>query len=259
MPFNAPPEVNAGPDLRTDSTSVHLTGSVRDDRRSGADVKVRWEILEGPGTVSFQEPASPQTDATFSAPADYVLRLVADDGELWRSANVTVHILPPGVSVAKAWEFNTPLDKEGWSEENLGTQFRVFKHQTWDTTSYPVKYVAGGYYLVAIENSTTARLLSGDNLGVDLARNKTITIRFQNHTPATHMRLHFTTVESPDWQEAQSKAFDVVPNDNGPRVYTIDMSDVPAWAGHLKQLRLDLSDGTNLTGTCRIDYIWIGS
>lgn len=260
MPFNAPPLVDAGPDVRTAGTRLQLAGSVRDDRRSGtAPLKVRWEVLDGPGSVNFRDETSPQTDATFSAPGDYVLRLVADDGELWRSDMVTVHILPPGTAVAKAWEFNTPLDKEGFSEANLGTQFREFKHQTWSTTSFPVKYVAGGYYLLAIENSADAYLLSADNLGIDLSRNKTITIRFQNHTAATHMRFRFTTSENPEWQPAQSKAFEVVPNDNGPRVYTVDMSDVPAWSGHLKQLRLDLSDGTNLTGTCRIDYIWIGS
>jgi len=51
----------------------------------------------------------------------------------------------------------------------------------------------------------------------------------------------------------------VVPNDNAPREYTVDLSDVPGWTGQLKQLRLDLATGTPLTGTCRIDYLWIGS
>jgi hypothetical protein len=260
MPFNAPPEVDAGPDVRTDATSLRLTGSVRDDRRSGADpLKVYWEMIEGPGTVTFQDASSPQTDAAFSAPGDYLLRLVADDGQLWRSDMVTVHILTPGASIAKAWEFNAPLGKEGFSEADLGTQIRQWANQDWPTTSHPVQYVAGGYYIVAMEKTTSARLLSGDDLGVDLDRNKSITIRFQNHTPATHMRFRFTTLGSPEWQDAKSKIFEVVPNDLGPRVYTVDMSDVPAWSGSLKQLRLDLSDGTELTGTCRIDYIWIGS
>ena len=73
------------------------------------------------------------------------------------------------------------------------------------------------------------------------------------------MRFRFSTVASPVWQEANGRTFEVVPNDTGPRVYTVDMSDVPGWSGRLKQLRLDLSDGGSLTGTCRIDYIWIGS
>ena len=260
MPFNAPPEVDAGPDLHTDGTTARLTGSVRDDGRPGAEAPaVRWEVLEGPGSVKFLDGTSAETDASFSAPGDYLLRLVADDGELWQSDMATVHILPPGTSVVKAWEFNSPLDKEGWSEANLGTAVREWKHPTWSTVTHPVQYVAGGYYMVAVEDSKEAFLLSGDDLDVDLGRCGLIAIRLQNHTPATHMRFRFTTAGAPGWEEANSKVFEVVPDDPGPRVYTIDMSDVAGWTGRLKQLRLDLSDGTNLTGTCRLDYVWLGS
>jgi hypothetical protein len=258
MPFNGPPEVDAGPDVHSDRTNVRLTGSVRDDGRTDA-LEVRWEVLEGPGTVTFEDADSPETGAAFSAPGDYLLRLVADDGELWLSDMATVHILPPGASIAKAWEFNKPLDKEGWSEADLGTQFREWKHQTWSTTSDPVKYVAGGYYLVAVESSASAHLLSGDDLDVDLSGTKSLRIRLQNHTPATHMRVRFTTAESPEWQDANSKSFEVFPDDTGPRVYTVDMGDVPGWSGRLRQLRLDLSDGAEVTGTCRTDYIWVSS
>ncbi len=47
--------------------------------------------------------------------------------------------------------------------------------------------------------------------------------------------------------------------DNGPREYAVDMSQAPDWAGALKQLRFYLATGTSLTGTCRIDCIWIDS
>lgn len=258
MPFNAPPEVDAGADLRTDETNVRLAGSVRDDDRTDA-LEVRWEVIEGPGEVTFEDATSPETGAKFSAPGDYLLRLVADDGELWLSDMTTVHILTPGASVAKAWEFNEPLDKEGWSEADLGTQIRQWANQDWPTTSHPVKYVAGGYYLVAIEDSTGASLLSADDLEVDLSDAKSLKIRLQNHTPATHMRFRFTTAADPAWQEANSKSFEVVPDDTGPRVYTVDMGDVPGWSGRIRQLRLDLSDGAEITGTCRIDYIWVCS
>lgn len=259
MPFNGPPEVDAGPDLHSAATTVHLAGSINDDGRSGDPLTARWEVLEGPGAIVFGEATSPQTTATFSEPGDYVLRLVADDGELWLSDMTTVHILPAGASVAKAWEFNVPLDKEGWSEADLGTQRREWANQDWPTVAEPVKYVGGGYYIVAIENSADARLVSADNLDEDLSDNKTITLCIQNHTPATRMRFSFTTEANPDWQEANSKSFEVVPEDTSPRVYKVDMSDVPGWTGRLKQLRLDLADGTSLTGTVRIDYLWIGT
>jgi hypothetical protein len=260
MPFNAPPVVDAGPDVRTDKPTVRLAGTVRDDGRSGANpLTVRWEVLEGASTVTFRDAASPETEADFSVPGDYLLRLVADDGELWLSDLVAVHILPPGVSVATAWEFNKPLDKEGWTEVNPGTQLQQWTDQQWPTTSHPVKYVAGGYYLVAVENSPDAHLLSAENLAVDLTKHKTLKIRFQNHTPATHMRFRFTTEASPAWEDANSRSFDVIPNDSGPREYTVDMTNVSGWTGRLKQLRLDLATDTALTGTCRVDYLWISN
>jgi hypothetical protein len=37
-----------------------------------------------------------------------------------------------------------------------------------------------------------------------------------------------------------------------------DLRGIPGWGGELEQLRLDFSDGTPLTGTCRIDYVWVG-
>ena len=73
------------------------------------------------------------------------------------------------------------------------------------------------------------------------------------------MRLKFTTEADPAWDDTKSQAFTVVANDNQPRTYTLDMSAVAGWKGDLRQLRLDLATGKPLTGTCRFDYIWIGS
>ena len=123
----------------------------------------------------------------------------------------------------------------------------------------PVKHVSGGHYIVAIDNSSTARLLSPDNLAVELAKHDAIRIRFQNHTPATRMRFAFTTDTAPQWDKARSRSIEVVPNDKDSRQYTVNMSGVPGWSGRLKQLRLDLATGKPLTGTVRIDYIRIDS
>jgi alpha-galactosidase len=248
MPFNKPPVVKAGPDIITDRLTVHLNGSVTDD---GRWVTKRWELLEGPGTVTFRD----QT-ATFSSPGDYLLRLVGDDGELWTSDTVTVHVLPRGSSVVKAWEFNTPLDKQGWTEADLGTKVREEKHPQWPCKSYPVNYVAGGYYIVSVEDAPTARLLSADNLTVPITRHKFVRLRLQNHTAAKRMTLHFTTAANNMWQ---SQSFDVVPNDDAVRDYTVNMSSVPGWTGKLRQLRFDLTGGAPATGTCRFDYIWIAN
>ncbi|GAB4130322.1 hypothetical protein [Thermopirellula anaerolimosa] len=74
---------------------------------------------------------------------------------------------------------------------------------------------------------------------------------------ATTIRFRFTTEADPTWDDAKSLAFEVVPNDEAPREYVVDMSSVPGWKGTLKQLRLDLATGQSLTGTCRFDYIAI--
>jgi hypothetical protein len=120
-----------------------------------------------------------------------------------------------------------------------------------------VKYVAGGYYVLAIEESSDAHLLSPDHLGLDLTGHDTVTLRFQNHTPAAQMRLRFTTEADAVWDDAKSRTFTVAADDNGCRTYSLDMSAVPAWKGRLRQLRLDLATGEPLTGTCRFDYVWI--
>ena len=260
MPHNNPPVVDAGPDLHSDQATVQLAGVVSDDGGpAGSSLKVRWEILEGPAAATFENEASPTTRATFAMPGDYLLRLVGDDGELWTSDLVAVHVLPRGASVVKAWEFNRQLNKEGWTEGDLGTRERKEGKESY-AVSKPVKYVSGGYYIVAIENSTKAHLLSADDLGVDISVHKTVKVRFQNHTPATRMRFAFTTAADTAWDEGKSKSFDVIANDNGPREYAVDMSSAPGWTGALKQLRVDLaSEGTAVTGTCRIDYIWIDS
>ena len=258
MPFNRPPVVAAGTDIRTDRRTVRLKGRVADDGRpDGERLSVRWEVIEGPGGVAFNDELSPGTDATFGVPGDYLLRLVADDGELWLSDMVAVHILPAGTSPLAGWEFNHSLDKEGWTEVNPGTRLKEWQHPDWPTRAHPVKYVAGGYFMLAIENSPDACLLSPGPLGVDLSGREAITIRFQNHTPASAMRLAFTTEADTTWDTAKSRTFKVIPNDNGPRTYTVNMTGAPAWTGRLRQLRLDLATGEPLTGTCRFDYIWI--
>jgi hypothetical protein len=258
MPFNRPPVVDAGADIRTDRMNIALAGNVTDDQKpEGKPLSIAWEVLEGAGGVAFDDVNAPRTTVTFQAPGDYILRLVADDDEFWLSDMVVVHILPAETSVAAAWEFNTPLDKEGWTEVNTGTRVQHWANPNWPTTSHPVKYVAGGYYVVAIEESSDAHLLSPDHLDVELTGREIVTIRFQNHTPATRMRLKFTTEADAVWDDVKSRSFTVVANDNRCRTYSVDMSSVPAWKGRLRQLRLDLAAGEPVTGTCRFDYVWI--
>jgi autotransporter-associated beta strand protein len=62
-----------------------------------------WSLVSGPGSVSFSNPASPQTPVVFSAPGNYLLRLTATNsiGQAWRELAVTVSALPDGF---EAWQ-----------------------------------------------------------------------------------------------------------------------------------------------------------
>jgi hypothetical protein len=259
MPRNKPPVVEAGADITSNELTVRLAGSVSDDANpAGSRLLTRWELLEGPGVVTFKDQGVARGLAEFSTPGEYLLRLVGDDGELWVSDVVSAHILPRGVTLTKAWEFSTPLDKEGWTEADLGTKERVetpIRGQA--GTSLPVKYVAGGYYILAVENASSAKLVSSDNLNVSLNQSQSLRVRLQNHTTASRMVVRFTSTTDGAWDDAKSKVIPVTPNDDGFRDYVLSMSQVPAWTGTLKQLRLDLTAGEAATGTIRIDFIRI--
>lgn len=257
LPHNRPPVVEAGADITASKRGVRLAGRVTDDAKpAGAALKVRWEALEGPGRVMFKTADAADSVAEFSEEGDYLLRLVGDDGELWTSDLLNVHVLPTGVAVVKAWEFNTPLDKEGWTEADLGTQERVEEPVKGQTgTSLPVKYVAGGSYIVAVENSAGAKLVSPDQLNIALRGHQILSVRSRNHTPASRMVLRFITEASTEWDDAKSVAFAVTPNDVEFRDYEVDVSAVSGWTGTLKQFRLELTAGEAATGTVRVDAV----
>jgi len=260
MPLNDPPQVDAGPDIWSAAPTVKLAGRVGDDGRpAGRRLAVRWEVLEGPGAVRFQDATQAATTAEFAAPGDYRLRLVADDGELWLSDRVAVHVLPVGSSTLQAWDFSGIHDKEGWSEVNPGTKVMDWPDPLSPTRSEPVQYVAGDFYVLAIEQSPDAHLLSSDGLALDAARANTLLLRLQNHTPATRLRLRFTTTADPVWDERKSVTFPVTANDDAPRAYRVALRGAPNWSGTIRQLRLDLATGEPLTGTVRTDYIWLGA
>ena len=66
-------------------------------------VQIKWIQYRGPGKVTFAPDASPvvhgepitlKSQATFSAPGMYVLRVTANDGQLFTSRDVTVTVKP---------------------------------------------------------------------------------------------------------------------------------------------------------------------
>lgn len=94
-PANQPPTVSAGPDQTvTLPNPAALDGTARDDglpTPPGA-VTTTWSVVSGPGTVTFDNANAVDATVTFSAPGSYVLRLIANDGALSASDDVTVTV-----------------------------------------------------------------------------------------------------------------------------------------------------------------------
>ncbi len=95
---DAPPTVNAGPSLtiQLPVNTVTLDGTASDDGIPNGSLSVAWTEVSGPGTVSFSNPASGVTSATFTAAGTYDLRLTANDSALQSSSDTTVTVLDVG-------------------------------------------------------------------------------------------------------------------------------------------------------------------
>lgn len=82
--------VNAG-------IATTLTGTAPDDGLpAGANVNFLWQKVSGPGSVTFSSDTAASTEATFSATGDYVVRLVASDGEASAAASLAITVVPVG-------------------------------------------------------------------------------------------------------------------------------------------------------------------
>ena len=89
-PANSAPAVDAGPDrVVALPAAAALDGTVSDDGRP-APVTSTWSQVSGPGAVTFADPTTEDTVASFAAAGSYSLRLSASDGELSASDTVTV-------------------------------------------------------------------------------------------------------------------------------------------------------------------------
>jgi hypothetical protein len=255
MPWNEHPLVDAGEDLYTVESRVKLEGRVDDDGRpKKASLAVRWEVLEGPGSVRFSKSSAATTTVTLSKPGDYMLLLRGHDGELLSSDIVYVTRLAPGASLLKAWDFNGILDKEGWTEEAVGDS--GWPDPTNDRfKAEPVKYVAGGFYSVVVKDTAEAKLVSPKELKLNAGRKTYLEVRMQNRTSAKRFRMSFTTPDKLNWDGSKSVTFDVVPQDRQIRTYRVDLSKLADWKGTIDQLRLEPGAGNKVSGTIRIDFV----
>ena len=92
---NPPPVVSAGPDLFLGGGPVTATlnGQVSDPSLPpGGTLSQQWNVVSGPGPVTFGNPNFPVTTATFSTDGIYVLQLTADNSEAQASSLVEVRV-----------------------------------------------------------------------------------------------------------------------------------------------------------------------
>jgi PKD repeat protein len=96
QPINKAPQVSAGSNqtIQFPQSSITLNGIVTDDGLPvGTAVTQQWSKFSGPAPVTFSAPTQAVTQATFSTPGTYTLRLTATDSEFTASAQVTITVL----------------------------------------------------------------------------------------------------------------------------------------------------------------------
>jgi hypothetical protein len=81
LPYQAPFVSAGGSITARPMQPATLTGTVLNGGGSGA-ITVLWQVLSGPGQVSFGNRTALKTSAAFSQPGNYVLTLSASDGTL---------------------------------------------------------------------------------------------------------------------------------------------------------------------------------
>ncbi len=111
------PDSNIGFDtIRVAGTATTtLEGSVTDDGLPNGVLNSTWTMISGPGSVVFDNPADPITNATFNQLGTYVLQLNASDGQLSSSDEVVITVedglatATPTATATPAFTFIGPL------------------------------------------------------------------------------------------------------------------------------------------------------
>ena len=104
MSDNAPPKVNAGPDISTflqDGTRTGSVSGIVTDDGAIQPYTVTWSVVEQPSDADsalpgavIADPTAEQTTVTVSAEGIYVLQLEANDGEYTNSDTMTINVHP---------------------------------------------------------------------------------------------------------------------------------------------------------------------
>src|SRR6185437_9258074 len=200
---NQPPTVSAGPSqsVQLPQNTLTLTGYAADDGLpTGSTLVVQWSEISGPANVSFSNPGSVVTQASFPVAGVYVLQLSANDSQLQTTAQVTVTVVnapvppptPPSVSFTgftDGQEITKPTPIAGsvttgsWKLEyslldgsGNPTIFTTFASGTAPVTNatlgtFDPTVLLNGQYIVRFSSTDNAGQTSTTSSTVDVSRN----------------------------------------------------------------------------------------
>jgi RHS repeat-associated protein/uncharacterized repeat protein (TIGR01451 family) len=203
---NQPPTVSAGPSqsIQLPQTTVTLNGYAADDGLpAGSTLQVSWSEISGPASVSFSNPSSVITQATFSVAGVYVLQLSASDSQLQTTAQVTITVAnapvqpptPPSVSftgftdgqeITKPTPIIGSVSTGSWKLEyslldgsGNPTTFVTFASGVAPVTnatlgSFDPTVLLNGQYVVRFSSTDNAGQTSSTSSTVDVSRNTKI-------------------------------------------------------------------------------------
>lgn len=177
---------------------------------------------------------SPHTDIVPTAEQKARLNVLYPEGRKLPYVSQYRPMPMPLIDRAK-WDFNGSLD--GWSGSGS-----------------VVSQSNGNLQITGSRGGTTRRIISGNNLGVDISRAKYLKIRLKNGNSGVEGRVYFTTTASTSWNESKRVNFLATPSDSGFTEHIIDMSKNANWMGTLKQIRIDAPSGSS---PALVDYICV--
>jgi len=125
IPPNQAPSVDAGSDQSVILPSTaFLDGTVTDDGVPPQGVLTTvWSQISGPSTATFADAFAVDTTASFTTTGTYVLRLTADDSELFSFDELSVTVHPEGV-LADTIEIRVATGNDDAEEEASGSVSR---------------------------------------------------------------------------------------------------------------------------------------
>jgi hypothetical protein len=108
---NLPPRVDAGADIATWLADGSRTGNMDSTIIDEEAYTVQWSMVSEPneGTAIIENGNSEDTNVTLSAMGEYVLELVASDGEYSGSDTVTINVYKDSCEAAKSLPDYVPI------------------------------------------------------------------------------------------------------------------------------------------------------